>query len=111
MTQDSRNEILVATELDAGARSPGVERGWGADVAETALKAISVDVLRASMTRFLDQMREILGSGSTVVGDFEVAQVEVKAQVSGDGQVSLMGSGMKVGVAGGLTFVLRRRSD
>ena len=111
MTQDSWNEILVATELDAGTRPAGVERGWGADVAGSALKAISVDVLKASMTRFLDQMREILDAGSSVVGDFEVAQVEIRAQVSGDGQVSLMGSGMKVGVTGGLTFVLRRRPD
>jgi hypothetical protein len=61
------------------------------------------------MAGFFEQLREILDTGKDKIGAFTVEEVNVSAQISGDGQVCLMGSGIKVGVQGGIKFVLKRK--
>ncbi len=109
MPEESTSAILITTSLD-GERGPGrTERGLLSDtVAESVLKAVPVQVLKTNMGHFFDQLRDILSTGPETIGDFEVSQVEVSAQITGDGQVSLIGSGLKIGVKGGVTFVLKR---
>ena len=108
MPEESTSAILITTSLD-GERGPGrTERGLSDAVAESVLKAVPVQVLKTNMGHFFDQLRDILSTGPETIGDFEVSQVEVSAQITGDGQVSLIGSGLKIGVKGGVTFVLKR---
>jgi hypothetical protein len=103
------DQILVVTDLDIEAGSRPIERGPGRALAEGALRAVPVSVLKANMDRFFGQLREILASNGDDVGGFEVSEVEIAAKITGDGQISLMSSGVKVGFQGGMTFKLKRR--
>jgi len=80
----------------------------GETLTKGAMNAVSVSALKKNMESFFTQLREILDTGKDKIGAFEVDQVEVSAQITGDGKVCLMGSGVKVGVQGGVIFLLKR---
>ena len=111
MKDETVGEILVVTEIGDQAEVRQPERGLGEILTKGAVNPVSVSVLKNNMENFLNQLREILHPGTGRIGAFEVAQIEVSAQVAGDGKVCLMGSGVKVGVEGGVKFVLKRAND
>ena len=105
---DAKDQLLVVTGFVRGSEAGPIERGAGEALAGGALRSVPVSVLKTNMERFFNQLREILAGGGDRVGDFEVSEVEVAAQITGDGQICLMGSGVKVGVQGGITFLFKR---
>jgi hypothetical protein len=108
MEQKGSDQILVVTGIGERIEEGRVERGIGETLAKGAINTVSVSTLKKSMESFFRQLREILDTGRERIGAFEVDQVEVSAQITGDGKVCLMGSGVKIGVQGGVTFLLKR---
>ena len=63
---------------------------------------------RENMESFFNQIKEILDSGTDRIGAFQISEIQVYAQITGDGQVALMGSGVKIEALGGIKFTLCR---
>lgn len=82
--------------------------GLAARLAEKGLNAVSVEALKHNVTRFLSQLHDILDTDASRIGAFEIAEVEVAAQITAGGEICLLGSGGKMEVEGGLKFVLKR---
>jgi hypothetical protein len=107
MAESGPDHILLIAGISARTGDGRPERGIG-DALARAVSAVDVSVLAKNMESFLAQLRTILSPGATSVGGFQIAQVEVSAQITADGQVCLLGSGAKVEMQGGVKFVLRR---
>ncbi len=111
MQGNKDNQIFVVTSLEEQTGEKRVERDFGELLKRGAINAMDVSVLKENMENFYNQLLETLDTGRNKIGAFEVEQVEVSAQISGDGKVCLLGSGMEVGVEGGIKFVLKRSKE
>lgn len=69
---------------------------------------IPVEALRSRVAEFLDSMREVLGQVPATIGEFHLDQVQISAEVSAKGHISLLGAGGELAGKGGLTFTFRR---
>jgi len=110
MNGKNEDQIYIVTELGESPRQTRVERGITEKVAQGTIHAVSASTLKKNMVGFFGQLREILDTGGEKIGNFEVGQVEIAAQVTGDGKVCLLGSGVEIGFQGGIKFVLKRMS-
>jgi hypothetical protein len=108
MEKSNVDEILIIGSLDDGPGDGRIERGFGDIVKKAAAKAVGVSDLKANMDQFFDQLRRILDSGKDKMGAFQVDQVEVSVQITGQGKVCLLGSGGSAGMTGGIKLVLKR---
>ena len=100
--------ILVVSSVEGAAEGKRVERGIGSKLASTMAHGVSVAVLKRNMDVFFDQIKVILQNGCDRIGEFQISEIEVCAQISGEGQVALMGSGAKIEAQGGIKFTLCR---
>jgi hypothetical protein len=105
------NNILVISAIGKG---PGVEptrpeRGIIPEkfLAET-VSAVNASVLKQNMAVFFKNLRDILSTDVEKIGAFEIKEVEISAQITADGQVALLGSGVKIEAQGGIKFVFHR---
>jgi hypothetical protein len=73
-------------------------------------RELKVDDLAESVNRFLTQVESMLQRAPDVVSNFEFAEFEVTAEVSSNGSLSLLGTGVEVGATGGLTFRFRKNN-
>lgn len=108
MVENVDEHILVLTGLLDQPEAERVERGVGERVLKKAVNTVSVSTLKENMQAFFHQLQEIIGPGKETIGAFELSQIEVTAQVTGDGKVCLFGSGAKIEIQGGIKFVLER---
>jgi hypothetical protein len=108
MGSNASDTILVGSVGGSAATSERTERGI---VSRSVANAIPVETLKKNVQQFFEQLNEILAPGEDTIGDFRISEVRVAAEITGDGQVSLMGSGVKVGMQGGLTLILTRPVD
>ena len=69
---------------------------------------IAVETVKKNMTRFLEDVAEVLDAGAEVKAALVVKRVEVTAQVSAKGELSLLGSGASVQGSMGLKFTFER---
>ncbi|MDQ5821107.1 MAG: hypothetical protein M3540_06685 [Actinomycetota bacterium] len=65
--------------------------------------------LRENLGGFLDSMEEVVGRIPQALGSFSVDKVELSAEISAKGTVSLVGTGGELGATGGITITLVRR--
>ena len=93
------DEIWVATG-DTG--TPGT-RG-------SNLQQMKVDELAINVNVFIQQVGKVLESTPDVLGTFHFDEFEIHAEISADGTIALLGSGVHAGASGGLRFVFRRAS-
>jgi len=77
----------------------------------SAHREISVEDLAENVNLFLSQIERILQRAPDIVGHFEFAEFEVAAEVSANGSLSLLGTGVEVGATGGLTFRFRKNTQ
>jgi hypothetical protein len=108
MEENSTDQLFVLTSIEEETGGKPVERGLRDALKKSAIKAVSVSALKENMDRFFNQLREILDTGKDKIGEFEIDEVEVSAQITAGGEVCLLGSGVKVETEGGLKFVLKR---
>ena len=93
----------VMTELPDGRPLAPRARGTGPRIHERR-----VDEVKASMTRFLGQMSDILTGASALGGGYAIDTVEVNAELTGEGKVGFLGTGTSVGGSAGFKIVFKR---
>ncbi len=71
-------------------------------------KPLRVEVLADNVNLFIGQMGAILEKTPEKVGKFHFEELEVHAEISGKGTLTLFGTGGEIGATGGLRFVFRR---
>lgn len=74
-------------------------------------QSIDRSVLQKELNKFLDTLDNILRESKKEIGDFEIDRLEVFAEVEGNGRVGFLGTGIQVGVGGGIKIVLKRKSS
>ncbi len=72
------------------------------------LKQQSVEELAVNINLFLEQMGNVLEKTPEKVGKFHFEEFEVHAEVTAQGSIAVVGTGLQVGATGGLRFVFRR---
>jgi hypothetical protein len=108
MAENADEHILVLTGLSDQPEAGRAERGLSDRILKRTVSAVSLSALKENMQAFFHQLQEIVGPGKETIGAFELSQIEVTAQVTGDGKVCLLGTGAKIEVQGGIKFVLNR---
>ena len=100
----SPNKIWVVVNVPSKWRG-GEKPGEGEKPGRTA---VDVDKLSSNMKLFLGQIGSMLEQTPERVGSFHFQEFELSAEVSADGSLALLGSGLHAGAKGGLKFVFRR---
>ncbi len=96
-------------EYDDRSRS-GRSRGRSSSAAVRAID-VNVNQLSDNLVGFVDSVRGMLARVADHQSSFAVEKVEVLAQVSGEGKVGFMGSGVKATGGASIKIVLERRKD
>lgn len=81
------------------------------DLRTVATGEIEVQKLADSLKTFLGRLDQVMKDLNAKVGGFEVDEMEIYAEVSGEGKISLLGTGVQTGAMGGLKLILRRPSS
>jgi hypothetical protein len=95
---ESKNTISVRTADAADVRKAGIRP-----------RELEVDVLAENVNVFLVHVDQILQKAPENVGKFRLTEFTVSAEISGKGELTLMGTGVEAGVQGGLTFKFERK--
>ena len=95
-TQQSSDEMWVVTSDMAEIGTRG-----GAQPLKVAELAVNVNL-------FIQNMGKVLESTPEKLGNFHFDEFEIHAEISADGTLAILGSGVHAGGSGGLRFVFRR---
>ena len=74
------------------------------------LKQQNIDELSVSINLFLEQIGNVLEKTPEKLGKFHFEEFEVHAEVTAQGTIAVLGTGLQAGATGGLRFVFRRSS-
>lgn len=92
------NDTILVRTGDATVR-----RGAGAN-------ELKVQILAENVNIFLTHIEEIVMNAPDDVGKFRFTELSVSAEISANGKLVLLGSGVETGIRGGLTFKFERKS-
>lgn len=109
MDGNTNETILIAGSFDGKTEVARHERGLGGGNTEPLVSSVGVSELRKNVDTFFRQISEILETDSFRAGAFQVDNVELSAQITGEGKICLLGSGTRLAVGGGLKFVFKRK--
>ena len=99
--QETRDSVwIIASQDTDGVRGPR-ER-----IAKKV--EIGIDELAVATKAFVERMGHVINDTPSSVGQYELAEVEVSAEVTTKGQLVLCGLGGEVGVGGGLKFTFKK---
>lgn len=73
-------------------------------------KELKVEVLAENVNIFLNQIETMLETAPDEVGKFQFTEFSVSAEVSANGKLVLLGSGVETSAKGSLTFKFERKS-
>ena len=90
--------ILVRTADTKVTRGPGP-------------RELKVEILAQNINLFLTGIEEILEKAPVDVGKFHFVEFTVSAEVSSNGKLVLLGSGLEAAAKGGLAFKFVRKVD
>ncbi len=108
MTSNKTLWIVTAeTEPEGPVRRGGIPRGPGG----SGVRAVEVNKLQANLRGFLDAVQEMLAVEPPAIGDFRLEEVEIGAEITGEGAIQILGTGVKAGGSGGIKFLLRRQAQ
>lgn len=105
-----------AAAYDSGAKTPvdigahyhvSPEREPGEAVRGRTL--VKAEQLKREMSEFLDAMQEVLEQAERPKSKMRLEEIEISIEINGEGQVSLLGTGGKVGGKGGMTLKFKRK--
>ena len=82
---------------------PATTRGVGT-------RQLKVDELGVNVSLFLEQLGGLLEKAPEKLGKFNFEEFEVHAEITAQGTIAVLGTGVQAGAAGGLRFVFRRSS-
>jgi hypothetical protein len=95
----NKDEIWIVTSDSSTTRGGGGR-----------LKQQSVDELSININLFLEQMGNVLEKTPEKIGKFHFEEFEVHAEVTAQGTIAVLGTGLQASTTGGLRFVFRRSS-
>lgn len=78
------------------------------DREQTLVKA---EQLKREMSEFLDAMQEVLELAERPKSKMQLDEIELSIEINGEGKVSLLGTGGKIGGKGGMTLKFKRKED
>jgi hypothetical protein len=104
VTADRKTLWVVTAEPEAQAP---VHRGAVARPSGGA-RAMDVNALRENIKQFLTILEQLLPEQMATVGGFRLEEVEVNAEITGEGSLMLLGTGVRASALGGIKFVLKR---
>jgi hypothetical protein len=103
----------TATIVEGGRSGEDVGGGFGSSAAQTARKSLTQRVQVSA-----DELKRQIGNLVAVVGDvfdqarsetgLRLEQVELSIEISSEGQISILGSGGKLGGKGGIKLSFKR---
>ncbi len=97
MDKPTKDSIWVITS-----DTMAVTRGGG------GIKQLKVEDLTMNVNVFLEQMGTLLEKTPEKLGKFHFDEFEVHTDITGQGTIAVLGSGVQAGATGGLKFVFRR---
>jgi hypothetical protein len=107
--QDSDQEEGVwILGLEGPSRDRDV-RFWKPSEARIGRRKIPAAALRDQIGDFVGTLDTVVEPVPETVGGFAIDSIELSAEISVSGQVSLLGTGGQVSGTGGITFTLTRR--
>ncbi len=69
---------------------------------------VDVNTLSSNMNTFLGRIGSMLEQTPEHVGPFHFQEFEISAEVTAQGTLAILGTGLQAGAKGGLKFVFRR---
>ncbi|NQV32220.1 MAG: hypothetical protein HQ515_05970 [Phycisphaeraceae bacterium] len=108
MSNGASEKMWIVAASETPVQPDRVERGSIPRAAIENIRAVSVSLLNENMEAFFKQLQKIVTPAQEAIGAFELSQVEVTVQVTGEGKVCLLGTGAKMELQGGLKFILKR---
>jgi hypothetical protein len=72
-------------------------------------RELQVEVLAENVNLFLNQLDGILQKAPAEVGQFQFTEFTVSAEISAQGKLVLLGTGVEAAAGAGLTFKFERR--
>lgn len=72
-------------------------------------KKIGVQALAEEVQSFLQHIAGIVERAPSAVGAFELTELTLSAEVTAQGKLMLLGTGVETGAKGGITFKFERR--
>lgn len=94
---DKPDTILVKTDEDK------ITRG------RDSIKELKVEVLAENMNIFLFQVQSLLEKTPEELGKFYFDEITITAEVSANGKLVLLGSGVEAAAKGSLQFKFKRK--
>jgi len=72
------------------------------------VKQLQVQEIAVNVHIFLEQISSVLEKTPETLGKFHLDELEIHAEVTAQGAIALLGTGVQAGTSGGLRFVFRR---
>lgn len=89
----------------------GVESGKvRASKRELVERTIDVEQVRESFNRFLAGLKVLISDSVPSMGNYELDEIEFKAEVSANGEFKLLGSGVGLEATTGVSFKMKRKA-
>ncbi len=104
MSDETANETKQTITI-VGTLSGGV-RSSRRDIVE---RTVDVESIRGNFARFLDGLQTLLNDAVPTVGEYQLDEVQFKAEISADGDLKLLGVGVGLEATSGVTFTMRRK--
>ena len=106
MANENKKEIRLVTAAPPPKESM---RGGLKDKARELIEeAVSVEQIQRGFQSFVESLGEIVQSGSTTVGDFNLDEISFSAEIGASGDFKLLGAGVGLSAGSAVTFKLRR---
>ncbi len=97
------DRMWIVTAEPSSPLTRGGQEGRG-----TSKQPLKVEELTTNVTIFIQQLSKVLESAPDTLGKFHFDEFEIHADISADGTLAILGSGLHAGASGGLKFVFRR---
>ena len=99
------NKMYVFTTGDVSIDEEGRPISVRADQPRQRVAAIPMNQLRSNVSSFMEGARRLMDDLDQKVGAYQLAEVEISAQIGADGKVGFLGSGM--GIEASASFKLK----
>jgi hypothetical protein len=109
---------VITDSAPTGGRDGGISQNPYSGESTTSQKRPGIPVpaekLEQGMADFLQTMGRVLQHAqarATELGSMELEEIELSVEVNGEGQLSLLGSGTKLGGSGAMTLRFKKKSS
>jgi hypothetical protein len=109
--------IITANEIPEEEDTEGAKNPWqnnprgGAIEAVAQLKQVSVQKLEQELSNFLRIVSGIFDRAENAISQetgVKLAEIELSVEITGEGDIKLLGTGIKAGTKGGLTLKFKK---